>query len=115
MINLSYDSKLINLYNWLNILHQIRRQETVLWILKEEVNKIKYSSEKETHEMRECKQILGREDNLYRSIYRTGAKFSSDWHCSFIIREKKIRVIYLIMHAKLVESDLFEEKRFYKR
>ena len=65
--------------------------------------------------MWECKQILEREENLYRSTYRTGAKFASNWHCSFVIREKKIREIYLIMHAKLVESDLFEEKRFYKR
>jgi hypothetical protein len=85
-----------------------------LCIIKEEVNKIKYSSEKEAHEMWECKQILEREEKLYRSTYRTGAKFALDWHCSFIIREKKIREIYLIMHAKLVESDLFEEKRCYK-
>ena len=41
--------------------------------------------------MWECKQILEREENLYRSTYRTGATFASDWHCSFIIREKKIR------------------------
>lgn len=108
------NSKLINLYSWRNIFHQTRNQETVLCIIKEEVNKIKYSSEKEAHEMWECKQILEREEKLYRSTYRMGTKFALDWHCSFIIREKKIREIYLIMHAKLVESDLFEEKRCYK-
>jgi hypothetical protein len=62
--------------------------------------------------MWECKQILEREENLYRSTYRTGAKFAFDWPCSFIIREKKIREFYLIMHARLVDSVLFEEKRF---
>jgi hypothetical protein len=65
--------------------------------------------------MWECKRIFEREEKFYRSTYRQGAKFALDWHCSFIIRKKKIREMYLIMHTKLVESDLFEEKRFYKK
>jgi hypothetical protein len=40
--------------------------------------------------MWECKQILEKEEKLYRSTYKTGAKFALDWHCSFIIREKNI-------------------------
>jgi hypothetical protein len=65
--------------------------------------------------MWESKHILEIEEKLYRSTYRTGVKFALDWQCSFKIREKKIREIYLIMHTSLVESYLFEEKRFYKR
>jgi hypothetical protein len=59
-----YNSKLINLCSWRNIFHQTRSPETVLLNIKGEVNKIKYSKEKEAHEMWECKQILEREEKF---------------------------------------------------